>query len=123
MKSPRILLLALPLAASVAAPPVASESTPEEGLSLMERGARIFIEGLMKEFEPAMEDLERALREMQPKLREFVDQMGPALSELLNDIGDLSAYDPPEMLPNGDIILRRKTPLPEPEPEGEAIDL
>jgi hypothetical protein len=123
MKSPRTLLLALPLAGSVAASPVASESTPEEGLSLMERGARIFIEGLMKEFEPAMEDLEGAMREMQPKLREFVDQMGPALSELLNDIGDLSAYSPPEMLPNGDIIMRRKTPPPEPKPEGEAIDL
>jgi len=48
-------------------------------------------------------------------------------------IGDIDAYHPPEMLPNGDIILRRKTPLergpelgpesgPDAAPEGQ-IDL
>lgn len=28
-------------------------------------------------------------------------------------LDDLSAYEPPERLPNGDIIIRRKTPLPD----------
>ena len=36
--------------------------------------------------------------------------MGPAMVELLGKIDDLSAYHPPEMLPNGDIIIRRKMP-------------
>ncbi|HHC29509.1 MAG TPA: AAA+ family ATPase [Rhodobacterales bacterium] len=30
-------------------------------------------------------------------------------------LDDLSAYEPPERLPNGDIIIRRKAPLPDPE--------
>ena len=35
-------------------------------------------------------------------------------------VGDLSAYHAPEVLPNGDIIIRRKTPQEtEPLPEGE----
>ena len=37
--------------------------------------------------------------------------MGPALIELMAKIDDITAYYPPEILPNGDIIMRRKTPL------------
>jgi hypothetical protein len=69
-----------------------------EGLGLMEQGTRRLLEGLLREFGSAVEGLEEALR-------------------------DLSAYHPPEVLPNGDIIIRRRTPLmPEPEDEGP-VDL
>ena len=34
--------------------------------------------------------------------------MGPALETLLEAVEDFSAYHPPEVLPNGDIILRKK---------------
>ena len=63
----------------------------------------------MAELEAAMADPDRA-DEMEPALRDFAERMGPALADLLEKIDDLSAYHPPEMLPNGDIILRRKTP-------------
>ena len=82
----------------------------ERGLSLMERGAQMFLDGIMREMEPAMKDLQGLAEEMEPALRGFLDEMGPAFAELLGQIEDFSAYHAPEMLPNGDIILRKKRP-------------
>jgi hypothetical protein len=47
--------------------------------------------------------------------------MGPALRDLMDQVGDLSAYHAPEVLPNGDIIIRRKTPqeMQDIPPDGE----
>ncbi len=65
-----------------------------EGLDLLSEGTRLLLEGL-------------------------VDELGPALEGLREGLSDLNAYHPPEMLPNGDIIIRRKTPLEKGEiPEG-----
>ncbi len=114
------IILPLVLATSLAAPLHAQEGDVDTGLSLMEEGAKLFFRGIMEEMEPAMEDLRGLADDMEPALRSFVDDMGPALAELLNKIGDLSVYHPPEVLPNGDIILRRKTPLEQnEEPEGD----
>jgi len=115
-------LVALVLAAPVMSPATAQDAAdPDEGLSLMERGAQMFMEGILREMEPTMQDLRDLAQEMGPDLRRFVQEMGPAFGELLGKIDDLSAYHPPEMLPNGDIILRRKTPqeMEETPPEGE----
>ena len=105
------LSLALPVQAQQA-----EEDAP--GTSLMERGAQMFLEGIMREMEPAVEDLKGLAESMGPELRRFVQEMGPAFGELMGKIDDLSAYHPPEMLPNGDIILRRKEPI-----EPDASDL
>jgi len=48
--------------------------------------------------------------------------MGPAFGELMGKIDDLSVYHPPEMLPNGDIILRRKAPLDPDAPDQPPLD-
>ena len=112
MKNALVFLLAAGLAA-----PVASEET-ENGLSLMERGAQLFMEGILREMEPALEGFE----DIGPQLRDFAREMGPALGELLEQVQDWSAYHPPEILPNGDIIIRRKQPEDEPE-SGGSIDL
>lgn len=97
---------------SVAAPLSAQEAEDNpSGMSLMERGAQMFMEGIMREMEPAMEDLKGLAETMGPDLRRFVEEMGPAFGELMGKIDDLSVYHPPEMLPNGDIILRRKEPM------------
>jgi hypothetical protein len=98
------------------APPGAESGDAEEGLSLMEEGAKLFLRGIMNEMEPALRELEGMARDIEPALRDFAEQMGPALRDLFAEVEDWSAYHPPEMLPNGDIILRRKTPK-EPEPE------
>ncbi len=93
--------LAAPASAQDTPTPPEGDGTRDslrEGLGLMEQGTRRLLEGLLREFGSAVEGLEEALR-------------------------DLSAYHPPEVLPNGDIIIRRRTPLlPEPEDDGP-VDL
>ncbi|MCL4188782.1 MAG: hypothetical protein KJZ85_14340 [Rhodobacteraceae bacterium] len=96
--------LALALVLAVALPAAAQTPAPEgeeygEGLGLIEEGARIILRRLLADMEPMMRDL-------------------------AGMIDDLSAYHPPERLPNGDIIIRRKIPLvPLPPGEGEETDL
>lgn len=103
----------------------AQDANDDTGLSLMERGAQMLLEGLMREMEPAMEGLQDMAEEFGPALRDFTAQMGPALRGLLEEVEDWSVYHPPEMLENGDIIIRRKAPdeqQPDAEPEGQ-IDI
>ncbi len=71
-----------------------------EGMDLLSEGTKLLLRGLIGEIEPALRELEGAL-------------------------SDLNAYHRPEVLPNGDIIIRRKIPLqvePETGEDGE-IDL
>lgn len=93
------------------------------GKSLMERGAELFLEGLRQEMEPAIEDLRGLADQFGPALHSFMQEMGPALAELAAQVQDWSAYELPEMLPNGDIIIRKKPlrdPPDRPEPQDEA---
>lgn len=103
-------ILALVCAIALTPAVATAQEGGERGLSLMERGAQMFLEGIMREMEPALEDLQGLAEEMEPALRGFLDEMGPAFAELLGQIEDFSAYHAPEILPNGDIILRKKTP-------------
>lgn len=84
------------------------DAPPGEGSSLMEDGARLFFDGLMKETRPAMKGMKEMAERLGPQLRSFAEEMGPALADILKDVKDLSVYEPPEKLPNGDIIIRRK---------------
>lgn len=88
--------IVLPLAVflSCALPAAAQD---EDGSSKMDQALQLFLEGLLLEMEPAMENM-----------RAFLKEMGPAMAELLNEVKDWSAYEPPEILENGDIIIRRK---------------
>lgn len=113
MKTLATLLLVTTLSAS----PAISQDTDDD--SLIEKGARLFLKGLMQEMEPAIDSLEGLAEEMEPALRNFATSMGPALRDLLAEVEDWSVYHPPEMLPNGDIILRRKTPKPLDPPQNE----
>lgn len=120
MKKIRPLVTALFITSLGALPLSAQDAEEDEGRSLMEEGARLFLEGIQREMGPALDDLRGMTEEMEPALRQFIEEMGPALSELMAKVGDLSAYHAPEVLPNGDIIIRRKTPQEtEPLPEGE----
>jgi hypothetical protein len=100
--------------------PAAAEQ--EQGFNLMEEGARLLFRGLMQEMEPALNDLDALSDELEPALRGFAENMGPALGELLGKVDDFSKYHGPEILPNGDIIMRRKQSAAPSLPEGE-IDL
>lgn len=84
--------IALALALTVT--PAAGQEDGAAGRDLMAEALRLFMQGFMQEMEPALEDLQG-----------FVD--------------NLNAYHPPEILPNGDILIRRKTPEEMGAPEGE----
>ena len=110
------------LIAFTALPVLAEEAPADEAPSLLERGAQMMLEGLLQEMEPALDDLQGLMDELQPQFRSFLQEMGPALTDLMAQIEDFTAYHPPEILPNGDIILRRKTPEEieaEPESDGD----
>jgi hypothetical protein len=96
------MVLALVLVFALPAAAQEPEGDVEEGLDLFSEGTRLLLRGLM-------------------------DEVGPALRELRETLGGIDDYHAPEVLPNGDIIIRRRTPLvPEETPpvdEGDAIDL
>lgn len=96
-----------------------SASDKSEGLSLIERGAQIFLRGLMKDLEPALEDFRTMAEAFGPQMQALLLEMGPKLEALANQIDDIRNYDAPELLPNGDIIIRRKTDAPTWTPEGD----
>ena len=109
--------LSLPLLIAL---PAQAEEPKDEGFLLMEEGAKLVLRGMMAEMEPAFDEMEKALGDMQPML----DELGPRFAELLTLMGDVTNFHPPEVLENGDILIRRKAPLPEalpprPGPDGE----
>lgn len=105
----------------IAAPAVAED----EGFSLMEEGAQMILRGLRQQMEPAMDDLQSMVEEFGPAMDQFATELGPILADLLQKADDLTNYEQPEVLPNGDIIIRRKPDAPELEVQEQpnAIEL
>jgi len=96
----------------------------EEGFSLMEEGAKLLFRGMMSEMEPAIEDFTGMAQELEPALELLATEMGPALMELIQTLDSVRYYERPEILPNGDIIIRRSPEAPAYEPQENApIDL
>lgn len=93
-----------------AAPPAAEDEAP----GLIEQGARLFLRGLIEEIGPQVD-------EMTAGIEEAARRLGPELERLLALVDDVQNYEPPERLPNGDIVIRRKAgaPPPPPLPEGK----
>ncbi|MEL6208282.1 MAG: hypothetical protein AAFR47_23730, partial [Pseudomonadota bacterium] len=94
----------------------------EEGMDLLGEGMNLFLRGLMEEIQPEIERLT-------PELRRFATEMGPMIESLSSLVDEIDLYHLPERLPNGDIIIRRKSPEeqerdadPEVAPEG-GIDI
>lgn len=83
----------------LASPLRAEPGDVEEGADMLSDGARLLLRGLAGQLEPALAELLDALKDLK------VEGLG---------IGDLGRYQAPEVLPNGDIILRRKRIPPEP---------
>lgn len=121
----------LALSSVLAGPALAQapEDEKDQGLTLMEDGARMILRGLMADMEPAIDGLRGTLDDIGPFVGEFMREMGPGLSALATRIDDIRHYSAPEFLPNGDIILRRKPdapdwqPDPEPDTDPGAIEL
>ena len=95
-------ILPAALCLTLALPDTAQETEEpgiRDGFGLLSEGSRLILEGLVDEMRPV-----------------FEEQMLPLLQDLSGMIDDLSAYHAPEMLPNGDILIRRRTD-PEDAPE------
>ncbi len=107
-----ILALTLVLSGPALAQTAPQSEEVEEGFSLMEEGAKLLLKGLMSEMEPTLDEMGKALSEMEPALRD----LQPKMLELLALVDDLTNYDPPERLENGDILIRRKPDAPAPPP-------
>lgn len=72
-----------------------------EGAELLSEGTKMILRGLLEKLEPAAE----------------------GWSQLVEMLNDFTLYHAPEMLPNGDIIIRRKIPLVVEPDSGGDIDL
>lgn len=112
-----VFLPAVALALSLNLAPVAAQDTSDaaedklrEGAELLGEGLQLLLNGMKDDVVPLLEDLRD----------ELDNELGPLVEGLRGKLEDLNAYYPPEVLPNGDIIIRRKVPLQvAPEAEGE----
>lgn len=61
-------------------------------------------------FEDFRKQLEEFSDEVGPMMEGFTKEVSPLLEGLADQLKDLNAYHAPEILPNGDILIRRKSP-------------
>lgn len=99
---------AVALACVLSAAPLAAEEN--DSRSLMEEGLDLFMDGLRQEMAPAVGNLRELAEQFGPSMRSFLQEMGPAFAEMLEEVQDWTRYHPPEILPNGDIIIRKRQP-------------
>ena len=111
-------MLAILALATLTTPAIAEEEA-ERGLNLMEEGAQLLLRGLMQEMEPAIDELQGFAEDLGPAMDQFSREMGPILADILKRVDDISNYRPPEFLPNGDIIMRRKKDAPLFDPDAD----
>lgn len=112
----QVLITSLAVSLAVATPAAAQDNDGaemSEGIDLMEEGAKLLLRGLLNEMDPAIDELRGLAGEIGPQMQLFADEMGPAFAELMAQIDDLRNYDAPELLPNGDIIIRRRDQAPD----------
>ena len=93
---------------AIAAPATAQDDRSEpsnvtEGLGLLGEGTRLILEGMVEEMHPILE-------EARPY---FEDEVLPFLNRMGELMDDVTSYELPERLPNGDIIIRRSPDAPE----------
>jgi hypothetical protein len=103
MKRVAVLLVSI---AALAGGPLRAEAPTkgvDDGFSLMEEGAKLILRGMADRMKPALDEAQKGLGQA-------LAEWEPALRGLAGKVGDLSAYDAPVMMPNGDIIIRRKVP-------------
>lgn len=97
--------------------PPAGEPRPFE----LPDGEPGLLDGFLNDFiSRAQPHLEGLARDMGGLMQEY----GPALEELSRLIDDIGNYElPPERLPNGDILIRRKADAPPPPPLDDVPNL
>jgi len=84
--------------------------------------------GFFDMFEDFSEESQEFMEKWAGKFGPSFEALGPKLDALLDKVDDWTMYELPEVLPNGDIIMRRKPakeiPAPQTQaPEKPGIDL
>ena len=110
------------LVAALAAAPLAghAQDSSDEGSKAIEEGAQLFLRGLLEEVQPPLQELAGIGVTHLLTLQALVDEMGPAFAEVFEQIDSITYYQPPEILPNGDIVFRRNADAPPWEPREAA---
>lgn len=72
---------------------------------------------------PMQEELQELGDLAENWMKRFADRMSPMVEQLKDMVDDLNAYEAPERLPNGDIIIRRKPDAETAEEDPESIEL
>lgn len=104
MNSLRTSLVIAAVAAALAAAPAQAQETTAEG----EAGSWWTW--------PEMPTQQELSEQSQEAMQSMIESMRPMLAEVEKAYADLPGYAPPEVLPNGDILIRR---IP---PASEAVD-
>lgn len=73
-----------------------------EGLDLLGEGSRMILERLLEDMRPMLDNARPF----------FEEEVMPMLERLGEVVDDLSYYELPERLPNGDIVIRRSPDAP-----------
>lgn len=126
MLRPMLLICCLALPAAAQDAPAPAPDPVDEGMSLLEQGARSILRGLAQEVGPGLDEMRRSLDAMKPALEDMGTALAglrPIAESLLALMDDIGNYQPPELMPNGDILIRRKQGLPLPPPAEGEIDL
>ena len=114
-----VIVTTLALALATPASAQDGDGSVGGGLDLLGEGSRMILDGLMEDMRPMLD-------EVRPFLEE---EVVPLLERMGDLVDDLSHYELPERLPNGDIIIRRSEdappldPDPAPEPGTGALEL
>ncbi|MGZ9809747.1 hypothetical protein ACXN5S_04725 [Pseudoroseicyclus sp. H15] len=111
----RAIALAPALALSLAAAPAAAQDDGD-GFNLMQEGANLFMRGLMDEMDPALDQLRSFAEDLEPALQEMTAEMAAGLADVLETVDSIRYYEMPEVMENGDIIIRRRADAPPYEP-------
>lgn len=105
LMKPIALIAALVLSGTALAPAtsLAQESPPEDPL-------QPFLELFTDRSQELLRDL---MQDLGPEMDRLMAEIMPRLQELTETLGGLTAYELPEVLPNGDIIIRRRPDAPD----------
>lgn len=95
-------------------PPAAGvpDAAPDADHDPVQRGLEGIMQDLLGRAQPHLEGLAN-------ELQGAVSDYGPAFQQLTGLMDDIANYQPPQRLPNGDILIRRKADAPPPPPLDE----
>ncbi len=97
--------IALATALFIALPATAQDTSPEANDPLLP-----FLEQFTDRGQDLLRDL---MQDLGPEMDRLMAEVMPRLQDLTDTLGGLTAYELPEVLPNGDIIIRRRPDAPD----------